>query len=131
MTEEEKSDYISKKLKKANSLLDQINNLIQFEYFDTSINRIYYASFYAVQALLAKQDLFPKTHKGTLNLFALHFINEKKIPSELESYFPRIMDQRFLADYGADDFADKEVVNDLLLKATDFIRHIENLLNEK
>jgi uncharacterized protein (UPF0332 family) len=55
----------------------------------------------------------------------------KKNPTELESYYSRVLDQRFLVDYGAEDFEDLEMVKNLLSKAGDFVRHIEKLLDEK
>ena len=39
--------------------------------YETSINRSYYASFYAANALLVKKKIATKTHKGIVKKFNL------------------------------------------------------------
>jgi len=45
MTGQEKEISIRQKIEKAKSTIDQIHNLLNFGYYDTAINRIYYACF--------------------------------------------------------------------------------------
>ena len=40
-------------------------------FYPDSINRSYYAVFYAVKALLLKKDISTKTHSGTIRQFNL------------------------------------------------------------
>jgi uncharacterized protein (UPF0332 family) len=42
--------------------------------YHVSINRSYYAVFYASKALLLKKGFKPKTHKGTIHKFSLEYI---------------------------------------------------------
>ena len=60
MTARDNEMIIRQKLIKSRARLSEINNLLQFGYYDTAINRIYYASFYSVQALLLSVDVEPK-----------------------------------------------------------------------
>jgi len=126
------NDIISRrKIAKAKQVLEEINHHLQFGYFHTAINRIYYASFYAAQALLAKEDAYPKSHKGVLNKIALLYIKEGKIPADLARFLPQIFNERQLADYADVEDYDKEMVEELFLTATAFVKHIETLLQEK
>lgn len=126
------NDIISKrKIAKAKQVLYEINHHLQFGYFHTAINRIYYASFYAAQALLAKIDAYPKSHKGVLNKIALLYVQEGKFPPELARFLPRIFNERQLADYADIEDYDKETVEELFATASAFVKHIETLLKEK
>lgn len=126
------NDIISKrKIAKAKQVLNEINHHLQFGYFHTAINRIYYASFYAAQALLSKADAYPKSHKGVLNKFSLLYVKEGKFPPDLARFLPQIFNERQLADYADVEDYDKEAVEELFAIATVFIKHIETLLQEK
>jgi uncharacterized protein (UPF0332 family) len=129
MTDKDRELYSRQKIIKAKATIDEINNLLQFGYFNTAINRIYYACFYAVQALLASIDVFPKTHKGVLNKFSFHFVNEGKVPVQLAKFYPKIFDERLVADYADENELDRSVVEQYYSIATNFIDHINKLLS--
>lgn len=109
MTEKERA--IHKKMERAVQTLGEVKNLLGFKYYHTSVNRLYYASFYAVQALLASIDIFPKSHKGMIRMFSLHFVEENKIPQNLSDFFAQIFNERELADY-----SDKEIEEDAVVE---------------
>lgn len=46
--------------------------MIENEFWNASINRIYYACFYAVSGLLLKYDINTSTYKGIRQMFGLH-----------------------------------------------------------
>jgi uncharacterized protein (UPF0332 family) len=131
MNNKDKNISIAIKLRKAKATLNEIGQLLQFAYFNTALNRLYYACFYAVQALLLSKDLAPKSHKGIRTLFSQHFIKEKKFPEELNGFYTRIFDERQFADYMDVEEFDKESIHLLFEKAKIFIAHIEKLLDEK
>ena len=78
MTTRDNELYMAQKMARSKSTLTEINNLLQFQYYNNTINRLYYASFYAVQALLCTVDIYPKSHKGMLLMLTQHFIQTKK-----------------------------------------------------
>ena len=128
MTTGEKDIIIRQKLAKAKKRLSEINNLIQFGYYDTAINRIYYASFYSVQALLLSIDLNPKSHKGVLTLFVLHFVKNGLFPQDLAKFYPRVFNERMIGDYEDVSEADKDWVDVLFSTALLFNQQIEKML---
>jgi len=69
MTPQEKQDYIRYRLEKAEETLKvaQVNGNLGF--WNTCVNRLYYASFYAITALLLQNDHPTQTHKGVKTLF--------------------------------------------------------------
>ena len=52
MTPEQRFDIVLYRLNSAKSLLDEIKDHIERGYYNTAMNRMYYACFYAVSGLL-------------------------------------------------------------------------------
>jgi uncharacterized protein (UPF0332 family) len=127
----DRNSRISKKIAKADSTINEITNLLEFGYYNTAVNRIFYACFYSVQALLLSVDLEPKSHKGVRTLFSFHFVKNGKIPKDLEDFYTRIFDERSFADYSDEDEMDKESLHFLLADAKKFIDHNKQLLGEE
>lgn len=65
----QKADYINYKLKRADDAIKAAEVLIKEGFWIDSLSKIYYAAFYAVNALLINIELNPKTHNGTKSLF--------------------------------------------------------------
>lgn len=70
----EKVDLIKYRLKKAHTTLKEAKSLIQQGYFYGAANRLYYSCFYAVIALLAKNNMSARTHNGVRTLFFKTYI---------------------------------------------------------
>ena len=128
MIESEKEILINQKITRAKSILSEVNNLISFGYYETSVNRLYYACFYCVQALLAKIDNFPKSHKGTITMFNAHYVKESIFSKELARFYHELFEQRLMADYSDAYEATKEMTESFLSNADLFLEQTEVLL---
>ncbi|OQX76936.1 MAG: hypothetical protein B6D64_09010 [Bacteroidetes bacterium 4484_276] len=108
--------------------MDEVNILAQNKLWNTAINRIYYACYYAVNALFVKHGLSPHTHSGVRQMFGLHFIKTGLIDKEKGRFFSDIYDKRQTGDY--DDFISytEEDILSLIPIAKTFIAKIEELL---
>jgi uncharacterized protein (UPF0332 family) len=130
MKNSEKSDLINCRLKRATDTLQEINIHLENKLWNTAINRLYYACFYAATALLLDNDINASTHSGVRQMLGLHFIKTGRINSDLGKVFTDLFDKRHSSDY--DDFIQvtKEDVEDLLPLATSFIKTIKDLISE-
>ncbi|MCK4920040.1 MAG: HEPN domain-containing protein [Bacteroidales bacterium] len=128
MTTEDKNEMIAYRIKRAKETLNEIQILIDHSLWTTAINRTYYACYYAVSALLLKNDIKSQTHSGTRQMFGLHFIKENKISKEIGNFFSDIFDMRHSGDY--DDFVEfsEEDVLDVFKSAKELISAIEDLI---
>lgn len=104
--------------------------LIENELWNSTINRMYYACFHAVSALLIKNGIEVKSHMGVRQAFGLHFVKAGKVSLEYGRIFSRIYDKRQSSDY--DDFIDftKEEVEKLYPQIKSFIMVISNLVED-
>ena len=66
MNEFEPEDYIRYRLERAKETLLEVNSHLSNGFWNTAINRMYYACFYAVSALLPKTVELVQRIKGLL-----------------------------------------------------------------
>ena len=118
------------RFQRAEETLKEIPYLKQQGYYNTAVNRLYYACYYAAVALLIKHELNPGTHAGVKQMLGLHFVATGRLSRELGRCFSLLFERRHSSDY--DDFAysSEEEIDELLPKATDFIEAVGVLLKE-
>jgi uncharacterized protein (UPF0332 family) len=128
MKENDKRNLVSYRLSKAKDTLDEVELLINNQLWNTAINRLYYACYYAVKALLIDKGIKAETHNGVRQMLGLQFIKTGIIDKELGKFYSDIFDMRQSGDY--EDFIDfnEEDVIDLRIPAKNLIEKIEELL---
>jgi len=131
MKEHSREDLINYRIERANETLREVDALVELEFWNTAVNRLYYACFYAVNALLLKQNIKAQTHAGVRQMLGLHFIQTQKIPKALGRFYTDLYDKRQTGDY--DDFVEfnQETLDDLLPSAKIFIKTVEALLDDE
>ncbi|MCC6459636.1 MAG: HEPN domain-containing protein [Saprospiraceae bacterium] len=103
--------YPQYRMQKAEEAFDAAELLAQNQKWNAAINRLYYATYYAVSALLAKTGIQTKTHTGIKTQFLLHFIKTGLIPVNLGKLYADLFDWRQKGDYGDFfDFAEGDVL---------------------
>lgn len=125
-----KEDYISFRLEKARKTLEDAKILANSQSWNSSVNRLYYACFYAVIAVLSKNDLESHTHMGAKSQFNSHFIKTGLIDKDLGLLYSDLFDLRHKGDYA--DFIEFEesLVNNLIPKVEAFLNQIEHLVKK-
>ena len=69
------------------------------EFYSTSINRSYYAVFYAARALLLKKGKNPKKHSGTIAEFGSEYVINDSFDKKIGKLFFNLEKDRGNADY--------------------------------
>lgn len=64
MIEYRPEDYVKYRIGRAKETIQEVRTHIENKYWNTAINRMYYACFYAVSALLAKDRIDVSSHSG-------------------------------------------------------------------
>ena len=107
------TDLIQYRLKRAKDTLHEVDDLIRLGYYQTTVNRLYYACFYAISALFVQNNIKTRTHSGVRQMFGQHFIQTGVISKELGKYYSTLFEKRITGDY--DDFidVDKDTVDGL------------------
>lgn len=129
MTEYKPEDYSTDRIQKAKETLAEVEVQIQNEFWNTAINRMYYACFYAVNALLIKYEIESSSHTGVRQLFGKLFVKTGKFDKSLAKHYTDLFEKRHKGDYNDFFDFDKETVTRLLPISKEFISKIEELIN--
>jgi uncharacterized protein (UPF0332 family) len=123
-----KADLIQYRLARAKETYADALILIENERWNSAINRLYYAIYYAVMALLLDSDIKPITHNGAKNCFSENFIKTGKLSKEQGKIYSQLFTWRQKGDY--DDLFDfgKEKVIPYIEKVETLIKDIEKHL---
>ncbi len=125
-----KEDLINYRIARAKDTLDDAHILADKEKWNSAINRLYYAAYYAVIALLLRDDLKPTTHNGAKSNFSEHFVKTGKIDKELGKIFSQLFTWRQKGDY--DDLFDfqKDIVLSYFVPVKKLISKVEELVTD-
>lgn len=90
-----------------------------------SVNRSYYAMYYAARAMLLQaRAAIPKTHSALIGEFSRRFVEGGMLRKQLGRDFNNIEEQRRYADYIADEAIPLDVASEILDKATGFVESV-------
>jgi uncharacterized protein (UPF0332 family) len=117
-----KSDLIKYRIERAKDTLDDAKILAEKDKWNSAINRLYYAAYYAIMAILLNSDFKPMTHNGAKSLFSEHFIRTGIFPSEVGKLYSQLFTWRQKGDY--DDLFDFNEENVL-----PYFEPVERLIN--
>ena len=126
----ERDAVVKYRLQRANKTLAEAISNVENACWHTAANRLYYACFYAVCALLINNGHTTRTHNGVFSLLGEHFVSMGLISREQNKFYRRILELRQTGDY--DDFIEltENEVSPLVEPAKQFIKTIENLINK-
>ena len=99
-------------------------------FYESAVNRAYYAIFYAANGLLATQGLGRSKHSGVIAAFRQHFVKTGHIEVEYSRVYERVMDDRHVSDYDVEAFIELERAKTDMEDARRFVQRIERFLQE-
>lgn len=98
MTEETQT-LVRYRLDRAREALEEAALLLANSHANTCVNRLYYACFYAVSALLLAKGLSSARHSGVRALFHQHIVKSGLLSVPLGQMYDKLFDNRQRGDY--------------------------------
>ena len=92
-------DLVAYRLQRARESLGDARLLAEAKRWNPCVNRLYYACFYAVSALLAQEGMSSSKHSGVRSLFNRHFVKTGKISVDIGRIFNDLFERRQEGDY--------------------------------
>jgi len=129
MTNEEKA-LIAYRMERAQQAIIEAKTLFDAGLLNAYVNRLYYACFYAVSALLLTKNLSTSKHSYLRSLMHRELVNTGLIPKELGKHFDLLFNNRMKGDYG--DFVkfQADTVKSWLEPTREFVSHIDKLISK-
>jgi uncharacterized protein (UPF0332 family) len=125
---EGRGEIIRHRLEMAEAYLDDARYLALDDRWNSCANRLYYACFTALTALLESKNLSPKKHSGVRALFNQHFVKPGEVPTELAAAFNDLFELRHQADYVDFRVFSKDYVEPYIPQAERLIGVVRRLL---
>lgn len=123
-----REDYINYRFNRAKESFEEAQILAEREKWNTVVNRLYYTCFYAVSALLLKNNIETQTHDGARTQFGLHFVKTGKLEKSIGKFYSKLFDYRQKGDYGDLYDYDEEFAKPLIEETRLFLEKIEEIM---
>ena len=125
MTIDNRAEYINYRFRRAEEALEEALILAEKGKWNAVVNRLYYSCFYAVIALLLKNDIETHSHDGTRTQFSLYFVKTDKIDKKYGKLLTRLFDFRQKGDYGDLFVFDEKIAAPLIDQVKEFLTEIK------
>ncbi|WP_080059557.1 HEPN domain-containing protein [Spirosoma aerolatum] len=125
-----KDEIVTFRLLKADKDFKADQTLVAAQDWEVAINRLYYAAFHAVSALLFKCDIKVKAHSGAKAMLELHFVKTGLLTVEWWRFYAQLFNERNFSDY--EDFVifTAEDVLPLVPQTEEFIAVIKRIIDK-
>jgi uncharacterized protein (UPF0332 family) len=122
-------ELIKYRLKEADDSIKEAEVLLRESMSMRAVmNRLYYAMFYAVLALLQEKEFGTSKHSGAISLYDREFIKTGIFDNELSKTLHRAFELRQKGDYMEQAEVTKSDVDEMLPKTKDFVNKIKGYL---
>lgn len=125
---EERETLTRYRIERARETLAEADLMAQADHWNACVNRLYYACFYAVTALLLKHSLSASRHSGVRSLLNRHFVRTGAITTELGLLYGDLFEGRQQGDYHDLVRFEEQQVRPWIPQAQRFVARIEELL---
>lgn len=130
MTSEASKEAVQARLRQARETLKEAEVLFAEHLWRGTINRSYYAMFYAVLALAAFKEVVISKHTHAISFLDKEFIRKGIFPKEISRAFHIWFDERQTNDYGEIWDIEYMEAETALKDARSFVNSIEDYLSE-
>lgn len=127
LTPENRMAIVAYRLERAYETLREADYNTDGGYYNTAVNRLYYACFYAASALLLNHEIEAGTHNGVKTQLSMHFIRTGLLQIEHGATFSLLFEKRQSSDYNDFAYCDLELVSTLRPRAEAFINAVKEL----
>lgn len=128
LTNDERTTLVTLELKKAHETFEEITILTTANKWSGAANRLYYAVFHAINALLIHDGHITNTHKGSHAVFNLNYIKTGILPIEYGRLYNQLQTMREESDYNCVYEVEAEELRERIEPAQKLIEEIERLV---
>ena len=128
LTDEERNIIVSLEIEKAQKIFDQIENLCKLGYWDNIANRLYYAVFHAVSALLIYDGHSVRSHKGAVVTFGQNYVKTGILSMEDGRLYSQLQTMREKSDYNCAYETSREEIEPMVAPTGMLISKIKTIV---
>ena len=125
---DELKTLVDYRMQRAFESIEEAGILLEKNHTNTYVNRLYYACFYAVNALLLSNGLSSAKHSGVRSLFHQNFVKTGIIKTDFGMFYDRLFDNRQKGDYADMIRFNKEEVSKWVIETELFVDEIQKII---
>ena len=123
-------DFISYLIDKAEEVYSAAVLLYNAGQWNSAINRLYYACFYAASALLLKRGVGAKSHAGVIAKFSEHVVRTGEMIADEYRVYSKLLNWRTKGDYSdMFDFTEEDVAS-VMAPTRTFLDKVKQLIHQ-
>ena len=123
-------DFISYRIDKAEEVYSAAVLLYNAGQWNSAINRLYYACFYAASALLLKRGVGAKSHGGVIAKFSENIVRTGEMSAEEYRVYSKLLNWRTKGDYSdMFDFTEEDVAS-VMVPTRTFLDKVKQLIHQ-
>ena len=126
-----REDLIKYRRERAAETLEDARMMFERKRLFSAVNRIYYALFYEVIALLRTKNLSSPKHTGIRALFNQNFVKTGIVEVEIGKFYSKMFDLRQESDYDDLVYFEEEKVKNWLEKAENYMKKLEKCIDKE
>ena len=130
LNDDERRIIVNLELEKAVNTMQQISELQKLGYWDNIANRLYYAVFHAVNALLIHDSHPVNTHRGVIALFGNYYIRTGIFASEDGRLYSDLQTMRNNSDYNCSYNATQQEIEPMIDPARHLIAKVMDYIKK-
>ena len=130
LNDEERRIMVNHERNKARQTFAQAESLRRDGYWDGVANRLYYASFHAVNALLIHDGHSVRTHHGASSVFRQLYIKTGILPVQVSEHYSILQTMRDKSDYNCSFDATEQLVEPRIEPTKQLIESVLKLVEE-
>ncbi len=128
---DERKAVVEFRIEKARRALEQAQGVVELQYWETIANRLYYAAYNAVSALLIAYGYMTHSHDGVIHLFGLHFVKTGIVDVKEGKLYHHLFSMRMTGDYDDTYGLTSEDVLPLIEPASELIDKVISIATKK
>jgi len=101
--------------------LAEARYLLEGGFRNAAVSRAYYAAYHWARALLFLKGVEPKTHRGVIQLLALHYVQTGALSEDAAAAIAHLETYRELSDYNAKTTFDTSQATAEVRRAEQFV----------
>lgn len=123
LNNEERKAEVDFRIDKALRAYEQAKGVLPLEYWETAANRLYYAAYNAISAMLIANGDTAQSHNGVIHIFGLKFIKTGIFETSEGALYHKLFSMRLTGDYDDTYGLSEEDVLPLVEPAGKLIEH--------
>ena len=131
LKEEERKIVVALELEKADKTLRQMEVQVKAQLWEMVANRLYYALFHAVSAMLIHDSHEVGSHRGAVNRFSMHYVKTGIFTKAEGRLYSQLQGLREEGDYNCSMDVEQNEVEHYINPTIELIEKIKNYIANK